>query len=148
MSQIASSTKKLQLLEKAHEIEEEERERTVRNLAQRTAKFNQLKSQNDLQCLRSATETELRQETNERKALLFKLKESMSEMPWMQPLADLLENNQGYLLILYLCSFAQKHYTSFEFTSFLYIYLVPPCFPLPTFCSLKRESQKCQNAFF
>lgn len=97
MSQIATATKKLQLLEQTNEIEEEEREINARNVAKRTEKYKELKSQNDLLCLRSSTEMDLRQESNERKALLSKFKESIEHFPWMKPLAELLENNQGNL---------------------------------------------------
>ena len=95
MAQIVTCTRKLQLLEKTNEIEEEERERAFRNQDKRTAKYNALKSQNDLLCLRSANQVELRQESTERRALLSKLKESTKDMPWMKPQVDLLENNQG-----------------------------------------------------
>ena len=95
MSQIVSYTKKLQLLEKTNEIDEEERERNMKNLAERNEKYKKLKSKNDLQCVRSSNEVDLRQESAERKHLLQQLKDSISDMPWMQPMVDLLEKNQG-----------------------------------------------------
>ena len=98
MAQICSLTKKLQLLERTNEIEEEERERFARNLSQRNDKFKQLKSQNDVLCAKSSTEVDLKQEAAQRKAMLLTFKDVVSEMPWMQPLVDLLENNQGNLI--------------------------------------------------
>lgn len=95
MSQIASFTKKLQLLEQTREIEEEEADRVRRNAEARNAKYQKLKKQNDLQCLRSSNEVDLRQESAERKSLHQKVRESISDVPWMQPVADLLQNNQG-----------------------------------------------------
>lgn len=88
MSQIASFTKKLQLLEQTNEIEEEERERLRRSVANRNAKYQEIKSKNDTICSRSAIEVELKKESAERKALLLKLKESITDMPWMHPMVD------------------------------------------------------------
>lgn len=99
MDQIATSNKKLELLERTNEIEEEERERVVRNLAQRTEKYKQLKSQNDIVCLRSANQMDLRQEATERRAILERAKDSTSDMPWIKPIIDVLENHQGKHII-------------------------------------------------
>lgn len=95
MSQIASFTKKLQLLERTHELEEEEKERILRKTADRNAKSREIRAKNDLLCQRAATEVDLKEEAQQRKALLSQLKESISGMPWMQPMVDLLENSQG-----------------------------------------------------
>lgn len=101
MSRIVSFTKKLQLLEKTHEIEEEERERVRRTVAERNSKYMEIKSKNGSICSRTATELELKREASERKALLNKLKESISNMPWMHPMVDLLENSQCKLYIVF-----------------------------------------------
>ena len=109
MHQIVTSTKKLQLLEQTNEIEEEERERAKRNLAERTAKYNELKSQNDILCIRSANKVDLKQESTERRALLLNLKECVKDSPWMKPFLDILENQQGFFFcfkIVFGCSFS------------------------------------------
>lgn len=96
MAQIATYTKKLQFLERTHEIEEEERERIKRNVAERDAKYKALKSKNDAACSRSANEVSMKNESAERRALLLRLKESTSDLPWMVPIVDLMENHQGF----------------------------------------------------
>lgn len=100
MSQIAASTKKLQLLEKTNEIEEEERDRMKKKVSERNSKFLQVRAQNESICVRASSEVDLRQEAAERKALLHNLKDSIKDMPWMNPLVELLENSQGKIIYL------------------------------------------------
>ena len=132
MSQIASSTKKLQLLQRTLEIEEEERERLIRNVSERNAKYKELKSKNDALCTRSNTEVDLKQEAAQRKALLLRFKESITDMPWMHPIVDLLENSQGEILFFIfiinfrnlIFSFSIANVTIFSLFLYLFIFIL------------------------
>lgn len=116
MSQIVSSTKKLQLLEKTNEIEEEEREIIRRNVAQRNAKYQLIKTQNDLECLKSANEIDQKQEAAERRELLTKVKASTSDVPWLKPIVNLLENNHGnYSFLFHYLNLYYHYYLLFIF---------------------------------
>ena len=95
MDEISSMNRKLQLLQKTKELEEEESQRQARKVAEREKKFLLLKSKNDALSVAALTENEHKKDEELRRSVYAKLRDCPAEL---LPITSVLENNEGKLL--------------------------------------------------
>lgn len=98
MVQISSYHAKLQLLQKAQEIDEQTKQREVQSRAMRAQKSSILKSRNDHASWVAANEANNRSDEAVRRELVSKLRDCSPEAGF-QPVVDVLENYEGKLNI-------------------------------------------------
>ena len=96
---ISSFNCKLILLEKTHELEEEERARASRNSAKRANKANAIRQRNESLSYDLHYDKLFSREEAERTELVTKMKESAKDIG-LTPITDVLENFDGNLIQL------------------------------------------------
>lgn len=100
MEQISSFNCKLELLEKTHDIEENERKRVAKNVQLKKDKANAIRAKNAIVSSNSHTEMMFRREEAERLDKIAKMKEMATDLG-LPSIVAVLENNEGITIYIF-----------------------------------------------